>query len=124
MIQQITGNEADEATAKRTADSFANLFGFEQRDGSSSIFAGSGIEVMKSGGYGRHGHIAIQTNYINRAIAHLRNKSISVIPDSAKYDNKGQLKAIYLDAEVDFNQVSVSDVQKLAGGDGSGRVQR
>jgi 2-dehydro-3-deoxyphosphogluconate aldolase/(4S)-4-hydroxy-2-oxoglutarate aldolase len=124
MIQQITGNEADEATAKRTADSFANLFGFEQRDGSSSIFAGSGIEVMKSGGYGRHGHIAIQTNYINRAIAHLRNKSISVIPDSAKYDNKGQLKAIYLDSEVDFNQVSVSDVQKLAGGDGSGRVQR
>ncbi len=94
------GINADSAeNALEIANTFG-MFGFETKDGNSSAFAGTGVEVMKTKGYGTHGHIAVQTNSIDRAIAFLENKGISFIEESKKFDSKGKLKAIYLEKEI------------------------
>jgi 2-dehydro-3-deoxyphosphogluconate aldolase/(4S)-4-hydroxy-2-oxoglutarate aldolase len=54
---------------------------------------------MKNQYLGKHGHIAIATNDIYRAIAYLKTKGISTLHEIAK-EKDGKLKAIYLDQEV------------------------
>ncbi len=98
----------DEASA--AADRYAQIFGFARKDGNSSIFAGSGVELMKSKYLGTMGHIAIRTNSIERAMYHLQQRGAKFNPDSAKKDEKGNLKAIYLDEE--FGGFAVHLVQK------------
>ncbi len=75
------------------------VFGLMNKIGNSSIFAGTEIEVMKAGGRGTKGHIAIATNNIKRAEAYLATKGIKVIEESRNCDDKGNTKAIYLDME-------------------------
>ena len=48
---------------------------------------------------GEHGHIAIATNDIHRAITYLKMKGISILLETAK-ESDGKLKAIYLDLKV------------------------
>ena len=98
----------DEASA--AADRYAQIFGFARKDGNSSIFAGTGVELMKSKYLGTMGHIAIRTNSIERAMYHLEQRGAKFNPDSAKKDEKGNLKAIYLDEE--FGGFAVHLVQK------------
>lgn len=86
--------------ARAVSDSFASLFGFAAKEGNSSVFAGTGIEVMKNGGLGAKGHIAVRTNYLNRAIAYLERQGIRFNQDSAKFNAKGQMVAIYLADEI------------------------
>ena len=62
--------------------------------GNSSNFIG-GVEVMKTPYLGEHGHIAYSTNYIHRAIFHLTKRGFHFDESTAKYDDKGNLKAIY-----------------------------
>jgi len=54
---------------------------------------------MKNQYLGKHGHIAISTNDIHRAIAYLKKKGISVLPETAK-EKDGKLKAVYIAQEV------------------------
>jgi 2-dehydro-3-deoxyphosphogluconate aldolase/(4S)-4-hydroxy-2-oxoglutarate aldolase len=98
----------DEASA--AADRYAQIFGFARKDGNSSIFAGSGVELMKSKYLGTMGHIAIRTNSVERAMYHLEQRGAKFNPDSAKKDEKGNIKAIYLDEE--FGGFAVHIVQK------------
>lgn len=70
-LKHVGINATSEEEADGVATSFEKLFGFTKNVGSSSIFAGSAIEVMKTPYLGAHGHIAIQTNYIERAIYHM-----------------------------------------------------
>lgn len=90
----------DESASASGADSFDSLFGFARKDGNSSIFAGTGIELMKSPYLGQNGHIAIRTNNIERAMFHLAQRGASFNESSAKYDASGALKAIYLNEEI------------------------
>jgi len=92
-------NEENKDKAFDSANLFSHLFYFPIKEGTSSVFAGLGFEVMKNQYLGKHGHIAIATNDIHRAIAYLKTKGISILPETAKED-KGKLKAIYLDQEV------------------------
>ena len=92
-------NEENEDKALNSASLLSSLFYFPLKEGASSVFAGSGFEVMKKSFLGKHGHIAIATNDIQRAIAYLKTKGISILPDTAKED-KGKLKAVYLDQEI------------------------
>jgi len=92
-------NEEDKDKALNSANQLSHLFYFSVKEGTTSIFAGSGFEVIKNRSLGKHGHIAIATNDIHRAIAYLKMKDISVLPETAK-EKEGKLKAIYLDQEV------------------------
>ena len=92
-------NEENKDKAFDSAKLLLRLFYFPIKEGNSSIFAGSGFEVMKNQYLGKHGHIAIATNDIHRAIAYLKTKGISILPETAKED-KGKLKAVYIDQEI------------------------
>ena len=69
--------------------------------GNSSVFAGAALEVMKSPYLGKNGHIAVRTNYIERAVNYLSTVlGVAFDEESAKRDSKGALKAIYLKEEI------------------------
>ncbi len=92
-------NEDTESSAKSAADDFASLLSFPVKEGSSSFFAGTEFEIMKTKFLGAHGHIAIGTNSIERAIAYFRRNGVNTLPKTAKEKN-GRMIAVYLDKEI------------------------
>jgi 2-dehydro-3-deoxyphosphogluconate aldolase/(4S)-4-hydroxy-2-oxoglutarate aldolase len=92
-------NEENEDKALNSASLLSHLFYLPIKEGTSSVFAGPVFEVIKNGYLGKHGHIAITTNDIYRAITYLKMKGISILPETAK-EKEGKLKAVYLDQEV------------------------
>ena len=101
-LAHIGINEENEDLARKTAQRFSLLFGLPYKDGNSSIFAGSAVEVMKTPYLGSKGHIAIRTNYMDRAINYLNSVlGVEFNTQSAKKDEKsGKIKAIYLKEEI------------------------
>lgn len=99
-LRHIGINAQNETEADSIATVFQNLFGFTKKMGNASIFAGLGIEVMKTTYLGQHGHIAIATNYLDRAIYHLESCGISFDETTSKYDSANKRTAIYLKDEV------------------------
>lgn len=99
-IKHIGINAANETEANATADALAAMFSFNKKDGNSSIFVDSAFEIMKSPYLGKNGHIAIGTNYIDRAVAYMEMLGVEFNEESAKRDAKGNLKAIYAKGEV------------------------
>ena len=98
-LRHIGINADSEEEADGVAGSFEKLFGFTKKVGGSSVFAGTAIEVMKAPYLGANGHIAIGTNYIERAVYHMELQGFEFDPETAKYKN-GKLVAIYLKGEL------------------------
>ncbi len=90
----INATSADQA--KTVADDIASLFNQPVKDGNSSLFVGAGVEVLKAPYLGANGHVAYKTNYLNRAINYLKARNVEFDEDSAKYDDKGNMVAIYI----------------------------
>ena len=100
-LAHVGVNAENEEEALKAANRFAFLFGMPAKVGNSSIFAGSALEVMKTPYLGKNGHIAIRTNYIDRAVNYMESVlGVKFNEESAKRDAKGNLKAIYLDEEI------------------------
>ena len=99
-LSHVGVNCEDEEAAARTAGEFSKIFNFALNDGYSSIFAKGIIEVMKSPYRGTMGHIAIKTNYIDRAVNYLKYRGCKFDESTAKYHSNGNLKAIYLENEI------------------------
>ncbi|MEG1276295.1 MAG: bifunctional 4-hydroxy-2-oxoglutarate aldolase/2-dehydro-3-deoxy-phosphogluconate aldolase, partial [Ruthenibacterium sp.] len=77
-VKHIGINAANEDEALKAAKTFEALFGMACAVGNSSIFSGDKeIEIMKKPGRGTHGHIAIGTNTLDRAIAHLKLRGVA-----------------------------------------------
>ena len=94
-------NAENEEEAVKAANRFAFIFGMPAKVGNSSVFAGKAVEVMKTPYLGKNGHIAVKTNYIERAVNYLENVlGVEFNEESAKRDEKGTLKAIYLKEEI------------------------
>ncbi len=102
-------NTSNETEANMIAELFVKAFGFAKNNGNTSIFTGTGIEIMKAPYKGRLGHIAVQTNYIDRAIYHLEKQGFVMNEESKKYKND-KLIAIYLEQE--FGGFAVHLLQK------------
>ena len=98
-LRHVGINANSEEEADGVAGSFEKLFGFTKKVGGSSVFAGTAIEVMKTPYLGAHGHIAIGTNYIERAVYHMELQGFEFDSETAKYKN-GKLIAIYLKGEL------------------------
>ncbi len=92
-------NESTADAALAGAETMARLFSFPVKVGNSSTFAGTGFEFMKSPYLGSHGHIAIATNNITRAVAWMARKGVGVKKETAK-EKDGKMIAVYLDLEV------------------------
>jgi 2-dehydro-3-deoxyphosphogluconate aldolase/(4S)-4-hydroxy-2-oxoglutarate aldolase len=93
-------NMKNEAVAHKTASLFEKLFAFSLKEGRGSIFAGEGIEIMKSPYLGENGHIAVAVNNTERACSYLKRKGVAFNNGSAKSNEKGALLAVYLQDEI------------------------
>ena len=98
-LAHLAINCKDEAKAKSVADMFTFAFNFSQREIPVSFFCTDAIEVMKFDGRGTMGHIAVKTNYMDKAVAYLERKGVALDYESAKYDEKGNMNFIYLAEE-------------------------
>lgn len=95
-IRHLGINCADEEEAARTAQALCAVFGWDYKPGNSSVFAGTAVECMKEPGLGEHGHLAVGTNNIERAIYHLGRQGIAFDESSRKTKPNGKTIAIYL----------------------------
>ena len=98
-LAHVAVNCGDEKQAKAVADMFTKAFNFSQREIPVSYFCTDEIEVMKNSDRGTMGHIAIKTNYVDKAVAYLERQGIELDYDSARYDEKGKMNFIYLKEE-------------------------
>lgn len=98
-VRHVGINCENEEEALKVAEKFELLFGFTKKVGNSSIFAGTGVEVMKTPYLGKNGHIAIGTTDIEGAIEYLQSKGIVFDQATAKYKNEKMI-AIYMNEEV------------------------
>ncbi len=109
-IAHIGINAENEEEALKTAKIFEAMFGFKNKVGNSSVFADKYIEVMKTPYLGKNGHIAIGTNYLERAINYLEAQGYEFDPETKKYNAKGAMTAIYFKGE--FGGFALHLVQK------------
>ena len=100
---------ADGGASMQVAEQLERAFGFTVKQGSSSNFASSAIEIMNSVYLGEHGHIAVRTNSIPRALMDLEKKGFRTDMETAKYKD-GKLLAVYL--ESDFGGFRIHLLQK------------
>lgn len=98
-LTHIGMNMNNENEADSLASTFDTMFGFKKKVGAGSIFAGTGFEVMKTPFLGTHGHLAIKTNYIERAKFHLEMRGYEFDMDTARFDDNNKLKTIYFKGE-------------------------
>ncbi len=98
-LAHLAINCDDEKEAKKVADMFTFAFNFSQNEIPVSYFCTENIEVMKFNGTGTMGHIAVKTNYMEKAVAYLERKGVALDYESAKYDEKGNMIFIYLKEE-------------------------
>lgn len=99
-LAHIGINEENEEKALNAARRFEALFGFMVKPGNSSVFAGKCVEIMKSSYLGNHGHIAIATASVERAVSFLERQGFAFRQDSVKTDAKGKIAAVYLEEEI------------------------
>lgn len=99
-LMHIGINAENEQEALGAAKMFELLFGFEVKNGNSSVFAGKYVEMMKTPFLGKHGHIAIGTNNIHRAVAFFERKGFEFNYDTVNKDAKGNYPAIYFKDEI------------------------
>ena len=85
--------------AQEVASAFGAAFNFAAKDGNSSVFSTTGIEVMKSPYLGKQGHLAVRTNQIDIAIADLEKKGFQVDMETTKYKGDRMI-AVYLKNEI------------------------
>ena len=98
-LAHVGVNMENEEAALETASLFNDILGAGIKNGNSSIFVGTGIEVMKAMYLGSNGHLAIRTNHIGRAIAFLAKKGFRVDMETAKYKGDKMI-AVYLTGEI------------------------
>ena len=109
LVTDSLGDCEDAASASAVCEKLNEAFDLPVKDGSSSMFASSGIEVMKTMFKGKNGHIAIRTNSVELAVAELAKKGFAYDESSAKCKN-GRMTVAYLKDE--FGGFAVHLLQK------------
>ncbi len=94
-MKHVGINCENEQSSMDVCQKLNKAFGFPIKEGNSSNFSTSAIEVMKSIGSGESGHIAIGTNSMNAAIGELRKHGFTVDMKTAKYKGDRMI-AVYL----------------------------
>ena len=94
----INNENADDAM--KGAKLMEALFGMTVKEGNKSNFAGTAFEFMKSKGPGRHGHIAIKTNFVDRAMAYFTRMGFAFDMSSVTYADNGKPKFVYFRDEI------------------------
>ncbi|MCD2493678.1 bifunctional 4-hydroxy-2-oxoglutarate aldolase/2-dehydro-3-deoxy-phosphogluconate aldolase [Lacrimispora sp. NSJ-141] len=94
-------NTPDAENAGRTVGALTELLCLDRgKEGNSSIFVDSCVEVMKKSCLGANGHIGFTTPCLDRAIRYFRERGTTFDEASAKYGDDGGLTAIYFTDEI------------------------
>ena len=99
-LRHIGINSGDPEQAMKDAKLLSSLLGWEIKDGNSSIFCGTGFEMMKKPFRGTHGHIAIGCTSVARAKWHLEQRGFVFEDESTASVKNGKMVAIYLKDEI------------------------
>jgi 2-dehydro-3-deoxyphosphogluconate aldolase/(4S)-4-hydroxy-2-oxoglutarate aldolase len=99
-VAHIGINAVKDEAAAQVAALFHSLFGFAPKEENNSTFAGDTLELVKITAPGTHGHIAIATNSVARAVAHLERGGIVLDHANARKDARGNVLAVYLKEEI------------------------
>ncbi len=94
-VVHIGINNDDEAEANAQVRKLNELFGFKSDVKSASTFASDAIEVCRKRFLGLHGHIAIGTGNVKRAVYYLEKKGVEFDFSTAKYKGE-RLTSVYL----------------------------
>ena len=92
-------NSADTNEAATNANLFANMFSLPVTELAGSYFAGTMMEIVKQPFLGEHGHIAIRTNNVDRAMAYFEKRGYAFRSEGIAKDEKGTI-AVYFKQEV------------------------
>jgi 2-dehydro-3-deoxyphosphogluconate aldolase/(4S)-4-hydroxy-2-oxoglutarate aldolase len=98
-LRHIGINHPDASAAMSGASLLSKLLNLPLDDGSGSVFVGTQFELLKRNYLGTHGHIAIGTNFIERAVSYFARQGISIKPETRNEKN-GKLSTVYLDLEI------------------------
>ncbi len=98
-LQHVGIHEHDDQSAEKTAAFLAKVLQFDERNTPGSVFVGSQFEILKSKGLGEHGHIAIGTHFIDRAVEYFARLGIRTKPET-RSERNGQLATVYLDLDI------------------------
>lgn len=97
-VAHIGINTPDADAAMDVCKAFNDAFDFNVKQGNSSNFASTGVEVMKTMFKGANGHIAIRTNKMIPAIAEMERRGYELDMGSVK--DKNNIKAVYFKNEI------------------------
>ncbi len=87
--------------AKSMANLFKAMFDFDVIENPGAVFSQSYIEFMAPPFFGKHGHIAIGTNYVDRARSYLERRGFEFNYDSIKtFANSTKIVVIYMKNEI------------------------
>jgi 2-dehydro-3-deoxyphosphogluconate aldolase/(4S)-4-hydroxy-2-oxoglutarate aldolase len=98
-LQHVGINSSKEEEARVTSAFLADMLRFESRDTPGSVFVGAEFEILKSRVHGEHGHIALGTNFIDRAVAYFDRRGIKTKPET-RNEKDGKLATVYLDVDI------------------------
>jgi 2-dehydro-3-deoxyphosphogluconate aldolase/(4S)-4-hydroxy-2-oxoglutarate aldolase len=98
-LKHVGINMPDAPAAGAAAGQLAEMFHLPVKDGSSSMFVGTQFEVLKRMFLGTHGHLAIGTHSIDRAMSYLARRGVNTKADT-RNEKDGKLLSVYLDVEV------------------------
>jgi len=98
-LRHVGVNCGSDQEAQDRATAMASIVRFPVKDGTSSVFVGTAFEFTKKKFPGSHGHLAIGTPFIHRAITYLERLGYHVRPET-KSEKGGKLVAVYLDVEI------------------------
>lgn len=94
-------NTANKEEGEKGAKLFNLMFGMPVKETSKSYFAGDAFEFMMGKGPGACGHIAIRTNFVDRAMAYFKRMGFEFDESSIVNDDKtGKPKFVYFKDEV------------------------
>lgn len=98
-LAHIGVNLPDTAAAKKTALLVETMFGFAPKEGSLGIMCGGQLEFMCGPYFGDYGHIAIATNFIERAMAYFIRMGFAFRENGILYNDEGKINAAYLEGD-------------------------
>ena len=99
-VKHVGVNSDSPEKALENAKAFAFLTGWSIRETDLAYFTGDGFELMKyPTALGQNGHIAIQTNTLERAVWHLERKGFR-FPMEKAVMRDGKIAAMYLDGDI------------------------
>ena len=98
-VAHVGINSGSAEEAGRLAGLIGGVLKVAPRETSAAFFAGTQVEFRKALSPGVHGHLAIGTHFIERAIAYFERSGLRILPETMLEKN-GKPHAVYVDMDI------------------------